>query len=81
MLLWQRWDKVGAELKKSWGNIWRQQALNPKPLNIKPLTLSPKTLIKSVGSRFPVGGPNPLLGFIDLFVYLFACGAGLSKTL
>ena len=27
-----------------------------------------------MGSRFPVGGPNPLLGFIDLSVYLFACG-------
>ena len=81
MLLWQRWDKVGAELKKSWGNFWRQQSLNPKPLNIKPLTLSPKTPIKSVGSRFPVDGANPLLGFIDLCVYLFAYGAGLSKTL
>ena len=29
--LWQRWGKVGAELKQSWGNFWRQQALNPKP--------------------------------------------------
>ena len=34
-----------------------------------------------MGSRFPVGGPNPLLGFIDLSVYLFACGAGLFKIL
>ena len=34
-----------------------------------------------MGSRFLVGGPNPLLGFIDLFVYLFAYGAGLFKIL